>query len=61
MRSRCGKEDKVSKGRALDERAAAGAYEKLAFDCDHDSILSYRKVFIKFNEILEKELFLSRQ
>jgi len=55
-----GKEDKVSKGKALDERAASDACEKFAFDCGHDSILSDRKVFIKFNKILEKELFFSK-
>jgi pimeloyl-ACP methyl ester carboxylesterase len=51
-----GKEDKVSKGKALDERATSGAHEKFGFDCTHDSILTDRKVFLKFNEILEKEL-----
>jgi pimeloyl-ACP methyl ester carboxylesterase len=55
-----GKEDKVSKGKALDERAALDACEKFAFDCDHYSILSDRKVFIKFNKILEKELFFQK-
>jgi hypothetical protein len=56
-----GKEDKVSKGKALDERAASGAYEKFAFDCNHDTILIDRKVFIKFNKILEKEFFSSKK
>jgi len=31
------------------------------FDCDHDSILIDRKVFIKFNKILEKKLFFSKK
>jgi len=55
-----GKGDNVSKGKALDERAASGACEKFAFDCDHDSILIDRNVFIKFNEILGKELLFSK-
>jgi pimeloyl-ACP methyl ester carboxylesterase len=54
-----GKEDKLSKGKALDDRAMLNAREKFGFDCDHNTILTDRKVFIKFNEILEKELFLS--
>jgi pimeloyl-ACP methyl ester carboxylesterase len=51
-----GKEDQVSEGRALDERASADARESLGFDCDHNSILTNRIVFKKFNNILEKEL-----
>ena len=54
-----GKEDKVCRGNALDNRAASYARGKFGFDCDHDTILTDRKVFIKFNEILEKELLLS--
>jgi hypothetical protein len=54
-----GKEDKLSKGKALDDRAMLNARGKIGFDCDHNSILTDRKVFIKFNEILEKELFLA--
>jgi len=54
-----GKEDKLSKGKALDDRAVLNASEIFGFDCDHNTILTDRKVFIKFNEILEKELFLS--
>jgi pimeloyl-ACP methyl ester carboxylesterase len=52
-----GNEDKVVKGKALDERAASGAREKFVFDCNHDSILTDRKVFMKFNKILEKEFY----
>ena len=50
-----GKDDSVAKGTALDERAYGGAKEKFGFDVDHDSILSDRKVFGKFREILNRE------
>ena len=51
-----GKNDKHCGSKATDERAVACAVETFAFHCDHTSILSDRKVFLKFNEILEKEL-----
>ena len=50
-----GKEDSVAEGKALDERAYGGAREKFGFDVDHDSILSDRKVFAKFKEVLARE------
>jgi pimeloyl-ACP methyl ester carboxylesterase len=50
-----GKEDSVAAGKALDERAFGGAKEKFGFDVDHDSILTDRKVFSKFREVLGKE------
>jgi pimeloyl-ACP methyl ester carboxylesterase len=50
-----GKDDSVAKGMALDERAYGGAKEKFGFDVDHDSILTDRKVFAKFREILNRE------
>ncbi|HNW28627.1 MAG TPA: hypothetical protein PKN50_09130 [Spirochaetota bacterium] len=51
-----GKGDTVSKGRALDERVYAEAKGKHAFDVDHDTILSDRAVFIRYNEILSREM-----
>lgn len=50
-----GKEDTVSKGKALDERATASAQETIGFDCTHDTILTDRKVFLKFRDILDRE------
>jgi pimeloyl-ACP methyl ester carboxylesterase len=50
-----GKEDSVARGTALDERAYGGAKEKFGFDVDHDSILSDRRVFVKFREVLIRE------
>ena len=50
-----GKEDDVSAGRALDDRALLRAKDKFGFDCNHESILTDRLVFRKFSEILEKE------
>ncbi|MCP4137089.1 MAG: alpha/beta hydrolase [bacterium] len=51
-----GKRDTVAKGRALDERAYRSSKGKFGFNCDHDTILSNRKVFEKYNEILGNEL-----
>jgi pimeloyl-ACP methyl ester carboxylesterase len=50
-----GKADSVAGGKALDERAYGGAKEKFGFDVNHDSILSDRKVFAKFKEVLARE------
>lgn len=52
-----GNNDKQCGSRATDERAVTLAAETFAFDCDHVSILSDRGVFLKFNEILKKELW----
>jgi pimeloyl-ACP methyl ester carboxylesterase len=52
-----GKNDKHCGSKATDDRAIICAVETFAFNCDHTSILSDRKVFLKFNEILEKELW----
>jgi len=49
--------DKICGDKALDNRAVACAVRSFGFDCTHDTILSNRKVFFKFNEILEKELW----
>lgn len=51
-----GKDDTVSRGKALDERASSGACEIARFDCDHNTILTDRKAFLKFKEVLDKEL-----
>ncbi len=52
-----GKNDRVSKGRALDERIITGAAGRHAFDVNHDSILSDKKVFIKYNDIMTDTFF----
>jgi triacylglycerol esterase/lipase EstA (alpha/beta hydrolase family) len=52
-----GKEDKVSEGRALDDRALLDAKESFGFDCGHSSILSDRDVFRRFSYILESEFY----
>ncbi len=52
-----GKYDVVSGGRALDERIFKGAAGRHAFDVNHDSILSDKKVFIKYNDILTGVFF----
>lgn len=52
-----GENDKHCGSTATDDRAVTSAVETFAFNCDHTSILSDRKVFLKFNEILEKELW----
>jgi len=52
-----GKNDTLCGNKALDERALAGAVKSYGFDCTHDSILSDRKVFTRFNAILEEELW----
>lgn len=51
-----GKNDSVAKGRALDERAYGEARGTFGFDVDHDTILSDRRVFRKYGEVLAKEL-----
>lgn len=51
-----GKNDKVCGDKALDDRAVACAVKSFGFDCTHDTILSDRKVFTRFTEILDKEL-----
>lgn len=48
--------DTVSKGRALDERVYMEARGKHGFDVDHDTILSDRAVFLRFNDILSREM-----
>jgi len=50
-----GRDDSVAGGKALDERVYEGAKEKFGFDVDHNSILTDRKVFAKFREVLAKE------
>ncbi|MBN1497317.1 MAG: hypothetical protein JXA07_11145 [Spirochaetes bacterium] len=47
-----GTADGVAEGRALDERVYTGAKEKFAFDVDHEGILSDRRVFDKYREVL---------
>ncbi len=51
-----GKQDKVSKGTAIDERVFVEAKERFGFQCDHETILSDRNVFDQYDEILKKEL-----
>ena len=51
-----GKGDSVAQGRALDERVFMEAKGKHGFDVNHDTILSDRAVFLKFSEILSREL-----
>ncbi len=51
-----GKNDKLCGNKALDERAVSCAVKSFGSDCDHNSILSDRKVFSQFNKILEQEL-----
>jgi pimeloyl-ACP methyl ester carboxylesterase len=50
-----GKNDQVCEGRALDDRAVSDSKEIFSFDCDHNSILTDRNVFKKFNKLLQKE------
>lgn len=52
-----GKDDSVSKGRALDERAYADAEGKYGFDTDHVRILEDRDVFMKYSEVLSDQFF----
>lgn len=52
-----GKNDKLSRDKALDDRAVAGAIKTCESDLTHDTILSDRKVFTTFNTILDKELW----
>ena len=51
-----GKNDKLCGDKAIDERAVSCAVKTFGFDCTHDTILSDRKVFFQFNEIMDKEL-----
>lgn len=51
-----GTKDSISRGRALDDRASAGAAEKFGFDVDHDTILTDRGVFRKYGELLSRYL-----
>ena len=51
-----GKQDTTSKGRALDARAYADAKGIFGFDTDHNTILSEKEVFDKFNELLNNKL-----
>jgi len=51
-----GRYDRVTGDGAVDKRVAMDAKAKLPFDCTHDSILSDRKVFRKFSEVMKKEL-----
>ncbi len=48
-----GKADKISQGRALDERAMADVRGRFAFHVDHETILSNRDVFRKFRDLLD--------
>ena len=50
-----GKQDKVTKGTAIDERVFAEAKGRFGFQCDHETILSDRNVFDQYDEILKKE------
>jgi hypothetical protein len=52
-----GKYDKLCGNKALDDRVVTPAVKTSGFDCTHDTILSDRKVFFQFNEILNKELW----
>lgn len=54
-----GKFDKLSGNAALDERAVDSAAQTYGFDCTHDTILSDRKLFREFREILDRELRLA--
>lgn len=49
-----GTADGVAKGRALDERAYSGARETFPFDVDHEGILTDRKVFAKYREVMNR-------
>jgi len=51
-----GKQDKVTKGTAIDERVFGEAKGRFGFQCNHETILSDRDVFDRCNEILKKEL-----
>jgi len=51
-----GRHDRVAGDGATDERVRSDAAGTFAFDCTHESILSDRAVFRKFNEIINKEL-----
>lgn len=49
-----GREDTTSRGKALDERATSGARETIGMDCNHETILTDRNVFLKFKNIMDK-------
>ncbi|MBA4366878.1 MAG: hypothetical protein C0403_04490 [Desulfobacterium sp.] len=51
-----GKQDKIAQGKAIDDRVFAEAKGHFGFDCDHETILSDRKVFEQFDRILGQEL-----
>jgi hypothetical protein len=51
-----GTHDKLCGNKAPDERIVSRAVKTFGFESTHNSILSDRKVFVKFNEILEREL-----
>lgn len=51
-----GKSDSVAAGRALDERVFTEARGKHGFDVTHDTILADRNVFMKYSEILSREM-----
>ncbi len=55
-----GKNDALAADAALDDRAKAGAVKVLGFNCCHDSILSSRKVFATFDDILNREFPMTR-
>ncbi len=52
-----GKNDKLSREKALDARAVDSAIKTFGFDCTHDTILGDRKAYSRFIEILDKELW----
>ncbi len=49
-----GRDDQVSRGRALDERAFKNVKGAYAFDVNHSTILSDRRVFRQYQSLLEK-------
>jgi pimeloyl-ACP methyl ester carboxylesterase len=51
-----GTADGVSAGRALDDRACRDAKGKHGFEVTHDTILTDRKVFRKYYEVLKAEM-----
>lgn len=51
-----GREDKLTGGAEPDSRATTGTAGVYGFDCTHDGILIDRRVFSRFNTILEKEM-----
>ena len=51
-----GKQDKIAKGKAVDDRAFQEAKGHYGFACDHETIMSAPEVFRQFDRILEQEL-----